>query len=355
MNGFGPEALVPASSPTAAAALARLLRLQSRFADRLTAAARRLGVDATFEPVSWLRDGGVHGGGTRLEAPSGPTSPDSPFNRGSINVSQVHYDDLPGKRLSSATALSTIIHPRHPLAPSVHMHVSWTEMRDGVGYWRVMADLNPSLPRAEDTERFVAALRKSAPAQFERARAQGDAYFEIPALERHRGVAHFYLEGFRSDDPEADAALAEEVITAAIDTYVEIFEARLRDASPPTDDQLAAQLAYHTAYLFQVLTLDRGTTSGLLVHDQNDVGTMGSLPAFVDRSLLASWADRVPEVQAPLVRALADALPDRHPTPVNEPQKRELAAVARAHYRAHPEALEHQAPTPKAPAGRGHR
>jgi len=35
-------------------------------------------------------------------------------------------------------------------------------------------------------------------------------------------------------------------------------------------------------------TADRGTTSGLLVHDENDVGILGSLPSHVDKKLLES-------------------------------------------------------------------
>jgi coproporphyrinogen III oxidase len=100
---------------------------------------------------------------------------------------------------------------------------------------------------------------------------------------------------------------------------------------------------YHTVYLFQVLTLDRGTTSGLLVHGDNDVGILGSLPSRVDRALLASWRDRVPEVQAPLVDALVEALEPGETSPVDVPAKRRLADAVRAHYRAHPEALQLQA------------
>ena len=37
---------------------------------------------------------------------------------------------------------------------------------------------------------------------------------------------------------------------------------------------------------FGVLILNRCTTSGLLVHDQNDVGIIGSLPSHVNRLLL---------------------------------------------------------------------
>ena len=79
------------------------------------------------------------------------------------------------------------------------------------------------------------------------------------------------------------------------------------------------------------------------MHDQNDVGIMGSLPARVDKGLLASWADRVEPVQRPLVLALAAALPDGHPADVTVAAKQGLARAIRAHFRAHPEALALQA------------
>ncbi|MEM9489700.1 MAG: coproporphyrinogen III oxidase, partial [Myxococcota bacterium] len=265
------------------------------------------------------------------------------FNRASVNVSQVHYDDNPHKRLSSATALSTIIHPQSPRGPSVHIHISWTEMRDGNGYWRMMADLNPSIPDDADAEAFAAALRQAAPADYQRASEQGDRYFYIPALERHRGVTHFYLEGYRSDDGDADYALAETVGAAAIDRYVDILGAALGRPGAPSADDRARQLAYHTLYLFQVLTLDRGTTSGLLVHNQNDVGILGSLPSHIDRALLASWQGRLPAPQDQLLGAIVVALPDSAPCPVSNEVKAALAQVVRAHYTAHPEALSMQA------------
>lgn len=344
-----PHARTFATAPAARTALDLVTDLQARFVKKLESTSNSLGHPVKLSPVSWLRDEGRHGGGERYEAPEGEV-----FNRGSVNVSQVHYDDDSQKRLGSATALSTIIHPAHPRAPSVHMHVSWTQMRDGEGYWRVMADLNPSLENGAHAERFEAALRAAAPEVYPQAQRNGDAYFEIPALGRHRGVRHFYLEGLATDDPDADRALARRVIEAGIDVYVEILGEALRDAAPPTEAERQSQLAYHTLYLFQVLTLDRGTTSGLLVHDQNDLGTMGSLPARVDRSLLASWAAEVVPAQVPLVRALAAALPDQHPAPVGDAQKLALARATREHYRAHPEALEHQAPVPEHPPGRGH-
>jgi len=249
---------IPAQSAQATAAIQLVTRLQQRFVAALEQLTAQHGDEHRFTAVEWLRDEGRHGGGIRFEIADTPV-----FGRGSVNVSQVHYDDEPARRLGSATAISTIIHPHHPLAPSVHIHISWTEMKGGAGYWRIMADLNPAIETPAVTRSFMDALKQAAPAQYAEAAAQGDRYFYIPTLKRHRGVAHFYLESYHSDDNDADLALATSVGETAIDTYVAILADSLHHAPAPTDAQRQAQLAYHTLYFFQVLTLDRGTTSGL--------------------------------------------------------------------------------------------
>jgi coproporphyrinogen III oxidase len=327
--------MILARSPAAQLALTLVTDLQKRMVHAQDGIARARGDDGRFTETTWLRDEGRHGGGTRWSIADTDT-----FDRASVNVSQVHYDDEPTKKLASATALSTIIHPRHPQAPSVHIHVSWTEMRDGSGYWRIMADLNPAIAVPADKTRFLEALEAAAPDAFDAAIAQGDRYFWIPALSRHRGIAHFYLEQYATAEPATDRALAQLVGEVAIDTYAAIVSDALREASPPTDAERAAQLAYHTLYLFQVLTLDRGTTSGLLVHDQNDVGILGSLPSHVNRELLTQWRDQVPVPVDTLVDRLLAALPT---DAVDETAKRALAATVRDFYRSHPDALELQA------------
>ncbi len=312
--------------------------LQALFVEGL----EQVAAGVRFEKTSWLRDEGRHGGGNRFSSGGNEA-----FDRASVNVSQIHYDELPEKKLGSATALSTIIHPRNPHAPSMHMHISWTEMKGGGGYWRMMADLNPSIENTADTAEFRQCLQRVAPAQYKEAAAQGDRYFYIPALARHRGVAHFYLEGYKTDDAQADRDLADALGRAVIDTYLSILRLEIVAHPEISASARAAQLAYHTLYFFQVLTLDRGTTSGLLVHDQNDVGIMGSLPSHVDKSLLASWRDRLPAPQEKLLDRLLDALPDGGAdggkSQVDVDVKRALARAVRAHYREYPEALELQA------------
>ncbi|MEQ1568532.1 MAG: coproporphyrinogen III oxidase [Myxococcota bacterium] len=324
---------VPPRSARAHAALTLVESLQQRLVAALERVAADAGAPTSFAPSEWERDGGAHGGGARFGTGGGTV-----FDRASINVSQVHYDDQPERALSSATALSSIVHPRHPLAPSMHLHTSWTETRDGAGYWRVMADLNPSHPDPADTLAFRDALRAAAPGEWAVAEPQGDRYFAIPAVGRTRGVTHFYLEAWGTGDFDADRALAERVERAAIDTYAPLIARHQPQPVPDGADR--RQREYHTLYLFQVLTLDRGTTSGLLIHDQNDLGILGSLPSRVDPALLAQWADRVPPPQDALVRSLVEAVGGGD---ITDAVKGALAQRVRAHYRAHPAAIELQA------------
>ncbi len=322
-----------ASSPQAIKAYEIVSHLQNYFVTQLNDIAEK-----DFEAVEWFRDEGEHGGGVRYEARD-----EKIFNRASVNISQVHYDDKSDKKLSSATAISTIIHPANPFASSMHMHISWTQIRDGKGYWRIMADLNPSIPNDADKKTFFQMLKTTIPTHYNEGIVQGDRYFFIPTLGRHRGMSHFYLENFHTDDEKADKILAQKVGKAVIDAYILILKKALLAHSTFSNKDRQKQLDYHTLYFFQVLTLDRGTTSGLLIHNQNDIGILGSLPSHVERDLLASWKKDMPEIQQNLLTRLLDSLPLTSVVSVNTKVKETLAQAVREHYKQYPEALSFQA------------
>lgn len=332
-----------ANSKNAQAALQNIETLQVHFRDELDRHFVAATVAAQSSPhawqsYEWLRDEGVHGGGNRFGR-----AEDAWFNRASINVSQVHYEDIPEKPLESATALSAIIHPANPWMPSLHLHISYTERKNESGYWRVMADLNPSHPNPKETQDFKDMLRGVSGSHFEFAEKQGEQYFWIPVLKRHRGSAHFYLENFRDQGFENDTDFATRVAQNVIDWYARRLGVLALVSREADAEAQRRQLAYHTAYLFQVLTLDRGTTSGLLVHDQNDVGILGSLPTRIDRDLLAKWIPLLAQPQEKLVERLLAALPVQNPCPIDDEMRGILAKIVRAHYRTHKDALDLQA------------
>ena len=310
--------------------------LQTHFVNKLNELSKNLGENKEFEEVLWQRDEGIHGGGNRFEARD-----ELLFNTGSVNVSQVHYDDEPNKRLKSASAISTIIHPKNPNVPSMHMHISFTEIQDEQSYFRIMADLNPALVFDEDKDKFTCTIANFAGNNYEEGTAQGDKYFNIPALNRHRGVVHFYLENYKTQNKDNDFKYAYDFGIGIINTYINIIEIAIKQRTAFSVHDIKEQLAYHTLYLFQVLTLDRGTTSGLLVHNQNDEGIMGSLPRYVDKNLLASWEKLVPSPQDELVKKLVEAIPSNGLIDVET--KIKLASVVREHYKTYPESLKYQA------------
>ena len=310
--------------------------LQKEFVDKLDDLSAKFGENKKFEEVNWLRNNGVYGGGSRFEGRD-----EVLFNTASVNVSQVHYDEDLTKSLQSASAISTIIHPKNPNIPSIHIHISLTSFKDGNSYWRIMADLNPSLGNMEDKKIFDESLKQISKESYEEGTKQGEKYFFISALKRHRGVSHFYLENYKSENKQKDFAFALNFGKTVIDTYVDIISNAFETRKTFSAQDIKKQLDYHTLYLFQVLTLDRGTTSGLLIHNENDIGIMGSLPKFVNKKLLISWIENMEEIQKTLLENIINSIDDNGV--INTQTKEKLAQVVRNHYKNNPDALKYQA------------
>ncbi|MBT3335857.1 MAG: coproporphyrinogen III oxidase [Methylococcales bacterium] len=329
--------LVYSNSHAAGDAYRLVSRLQLTFVNGLETVARSVGIPCEMHNSEWFRDQGSHGGGNRFGL-TGPL-----FNRSSVNISQVHYDDLPGKKLGSATALSTIIHPNNPLAPSLHLHLSWTEFKNKTGFWRLMADLNPAIEDNHATQTFNNCLKTVASKSYLEASLQGDRYFYIPVLKRHRGVAHFYLEGYQTERPESDSQFAGAFGQAVIRCYLTLLKQAVTRSGVITEAHYQQQLDYHTLYFLQVLTLDRGTTSGLLIHNQNDIGILASLPANINKPLLTMWQKKLPPPQNQLLANILAVLPEQSLCPIDDHTKKMIATTVRCHYQNHPEAIDLQA------------
>jgi coproporphyrinogen III oxidase len=302
-----------------------------------------------FLEKTWERDAGVHGGGKRFGVVW-----NSIFNRASVNYSGVFYDDMPEKVIKSATALSVIIHPKNPYAPSMHCHFSYTEPREGTPFWRMISDLNPSIFNPNSKNKFEKALKDICPNEdnlFDDGKLFGDKYFFIPELNMYRGTSHLFIAKLQDGEMEpADSrALAEKLAIATIDTYTDIIQEML-DANPfdeVSEQDRALQLAYHTAYFYQVLFLDCGTTAGLMTHSENDVGTLASLPTYINVSLLREWlAEKVKPPHDILLTRILEVLPE---TPIGElchvtdEVRQALATTVREYYLEDKSRTAHQA------------
>ena len=328
--------LILSKSDDAIKAYEFVKNLQKRFVDKLNNLSFLFGENKKFEEVIWLRENGLFGGGNRFEAKD-----EFLFNSASVNVSQVQYENDSSKTLQSATAISTIIHPKNPNVPSIHIHISLTILKDGNSYYRLMADLNPSIKNKRDKEIFDEELKKITKENYKEGTEQGNKYFFIPALNKHRGVSHFYLENYKTANKEKDLKFAKEFGQAVIDSYINIITNAFETRKTFSVHDIKEQLDYHTLYLFQVLTLDRGTTSGLLVHNQNDVGIMGSLPKFVNKKLLQKWLDNLETPQNELLLNIINSIEDNGI--INTLIKEKLAQVVRDHYKKYPQSLKYQA------------
>lgn len=287
-----------------------------------------------FHTVEWLRDQGDHGGGVRY-----CLSDSSFFNQASINVTQVHFDDSPTVSLGSVTALSAIIHPLNPFVPSLHMHICWTESKFGLGGWRLIFDLNPATENCWAKCLFIESLKQSAPDQYEAAKIIGDDYFYIPLLNRHRGVAHFFLEDFRINKNSTDTGLPDRLGKAVIDCYLEIVTTTANKFISPKAEDFERQLHFHSLYFFQVLTLDRGTMAGLIIHNQNDLGVLGSLPHWVSRTVLASWLEIMDGHKKELFQKVLSILPNQERCLIDDVVKQRIANVLRDYYLINPQLL----------------
>ena len=307
-----------------------------------------------WKSIAWKRDNGVHGGGIRYQQVDSPL-----FHRATINVSGVHYEDKENYPIDSATALSVILHPKHPHAPSMHFHISYVENRnkEKENYWRMIADLNPGIPNADDTKKFQSTFKYVShlqPTLLRDALEFGNMYFYIPALRRHRGVSHLFIGNLNAKDMSKTKCkeLAEDLAQKTIKVYSEIVQNAINTnpIEKLTREDYRKQFHFHTVYFFQVLTLDRGTTHGLLAHGDNDVGTLGSLPNFVSKSLLQKWLELMEcNVQRKLLEEIIGVLPQEveinglKGSVVDDDVRGQLADVIRSHYRSNRGATSKQA------------
>jgi len=250
---------------------------------------REAGSDAVFDYLAWNRtdpDGSPGGGGVR------GVMKGKVFEKVGVNVSTVggNLDGDFAKTIHGAadnpkffaTGISLVAHMANPHVPAVHMNTRFlvtTKRWFGGG-----ADLNPPLPRDEDTTDFHARLKAACDAHgadyYERYKKWADDYFYIPHRKVHRGVGGIFYDHLEGDFT-ANFAFTQDIGRAFLGIYPAIVRRRMGE--PFTPEQIAQRNQWRGRYAEFNLVYDRGTLFGLKTGGNVDAILM-SLPP------VAEWA-----------------------------------------------------------------
>lgn len=243
-----------------------------------------------FAYTPWERTdhSGAPGGGGTMGVMKGRI-----FEKVGVNISTVHGEfnpefakSIPGADEDPrffATGISLVAHMANPHVPAVHMNTRFLVTRKR--WFGGGADLNPALPRDDDTRffksAFEAACNRHHPDHWPKHSAWCDEYFHIPHRKRNRGVGGIFYDWLHVENEaqfDANFAYTKDVG----ETFLAIFPAivRTRMATPWSPQDRHALLKYRGLYAEYNLVYDRGTTFGLKTGGNTDAILM-SLPPEV--------------------------------------------------------------------------
>lgn len=231
----------------------------------------------SFRRDSWSRAGG--GGGLSCILQNGTI-----FEKAGVNISTV-MGTLSSEAMRSlklggqaehehsaafyATGVSVVIHPHHPLIPTVHANYRYFELGDGRadGSWWFGggSDLTPAYLIEADAIHFHRTLKEVCdrydPAFYPRFKKNCDDYFYLPHRCEHRGIGGIFFDHLHERSPEFYLAFVTDCARAFVPSYFPMVE--LRKEMPVRAKQKAWQQLRRGRYVEFNLLYDRGTTFGL--------------------------------------------------------------------------------------------
>lgn len=244
-----------------------------------------------FQFTRWDRadHSGAPGGGGTMGVMKGRI-----FEKVGVNISTVHGEfnpefakSIPGADADPrffATGISLVAHMANPHVPAVHMNTRFlvtTKRWFGGG-----ADLNPALPRADDTASFRAAFEAACNRHdagfWPRHSAWCDEYFHIPHRKRARGVGGIFYDWLSADTPadfDSHFAYTRDVGETFLAAFPAIVRRRMAEGWSPAERH--ELLKYRGLYAEFNLVYDRGTTFGLKTGGNTDAILMSLPPEAV--------------------------------------------------------------------------
>lgn len=255
-----------------------------------------------FREDTWTRPNG--GGGLSCVLQEGNV-----FEKAGVNISVV-YGTLPKPAIAKmrenhksvasevdqldfyALGLSMVLHPRNPMAPTVHLNYRYFEtMRpDGTSqawWFGGGSDLTPSYLFDEDAVHFHKTLKEACDKHdkdyYPRFKKWCDEYFSNKHRGEARGIGGIFFDDLDETvaDSENTFAFIQDCLKSFLPSYLPIIEKR-KDM-PFTEKEREWQQVRRGRYVEFNLVHDRGTSFGLNVPGSRVESILMSLP------LTASW------------------------------------------------------------------
>jgi coproporphyrinogen III oxidase len=240
----------------------------------ITQAVEKVDGKATFKEDVWKRPEG--GGGKSRIIENGDV-----IEKGGVNISAV-YGSLPqsmqayfkvGEVDFFACGLSLVLHPKNPMAPTVHANWRYFEMYDKKGgvidqWFGGGQDLTPYYLFEEDAKHFHHECKKACDAHhdhfYKDFKNQCDSYFYNAHRDEARGVGGLFFDYLKADDSfsiEDRYNFVTEVGNGFLKAYLPILKKR-KDL-PYTPKNREWQEIRRGRYVEFNLIHDKGTLFGL--------------------------------------------------------------------------------------------
>jgi coproporphyrinogen III oxidase len=179
-----------------------------------------------------------------------------------------------------AVAISLIVHPVNPFAPTTHMNLRFfiVEAEEPVWYFGGGYDLTPYYAYKEDVVHWHQTAATACGVHYPSLKAKCDEYFFISHRDECRGVGGIFFDDWSEGGFDSSFEFVQAVGDSFLDAYRPIFSKR--KSEPYSEVERDFQLYRRGRYAEFNLAIDRGTKYGLQSGRRIE-SVLASLPPLV--------------------------------------------------------------------------
>lgn len=179
-----------------------------------------------------------------------------------------------------AAAISLIVHPRNPYAPTTHANLRFflVEAETPVWYFGGGFDLTPYYGFEEDAVHWHETARAAAGAHYQRLKQACDEYFFLPHRQECRGIGGLFFDDWTEGGFDAAFSFTRSIGDHFLPAYEPIIRRRI--SMPFGARERDWQLYRRGRYAEFNLVIDRGTKYGLQSGRRVE-SVLASLPPLV--------------------------------------------------------------------------